>query len=235
MLKINDADNFRRTLAGLGLILGSLALFVGDVIQPALRESSAEALRVTAEYPGRVLATALLFFVSAVLLVPGILGIVHLLRDRATVLGHVGGALSIVGVMFFAIIHARHAFLIGMVESGTDREQMVALSDRVMAGPIFSLIYIILLLGFVIGPVVLMAGVLRARVAPRWAAVLVIAANVASFVIVNDAALAGLNGLFALGLTAIGLKMLSMSDEEWRQEGTSDADRVAARVQPQVQ
>lgn len=104
MLKVWEADNFRRTLAGLALIAAPLAMMVSEVIykRSFSQESDGQFFAAVAEKSGTWTFARLLGLLAAVLFVPAVVGMVHLTRERGVVLGHVGGALAIVGAMGYA-------------------------------------------------------------------------------------------------------------------------------------
>ncbi|HZY66458.1 MAG TPA: hypothetical protein VFE21_11340 [Rubrobacteraceae bacterium] len=102
MLKINDANNFRRTVAGICLILAPLAFGGSDMIRLYIEggtEEGAEQLAAIAANSGLWQVAAILNMVGVVLFVPAILGLMHLLRERSTVLGHLGGGLALIGFL----------------------------------------------------------------------------------------------------------------------------------------
>ena len=101
MLEINDANNFRRTLAGLCLIAAPLAFGGSDVIRLSIEggvEEGVGQLAAIAASPGLWQVAAILNMIGVILFVPAVLGLMHLLRGRSTVLGHLGGGLALIGV-----------------------------------------------------------------------------------------------------------------------------------------
>jgi hypothetical protein len=102
MLKITDANNFRRTVVGLCLIAGPLVVLIGGL--PANweeNETKAAFLQVLAESPTRAQIHAILLYFGFLLIAVGIFGIIHLLRHRAVVLGHIAGVLAVWGWVTF--------------------------------------------------------------------------------------------------------------------------------------
>lgn len=82
MLKINDANNFRRTLAGLSMIAAPLALLGMEVVEPEAPEALGASLATAAAHPASWLAANLLMLGGLLLLVPAILGMMHLTAER---------------------------------------------------------------------------------------------------------------------------------------------------------
>lgn len=63
----------------------------------------------------------ILFVVSSILLVPAALGIVHLLRQRGVVLGHVGGAFALLGAAGHMGVGTYYLMLSRVPHAGTAR------------------------------------------------------------------------------------------------------------------
>ena len=224
MLKIWDAHNFRRTLTGLSLIAAPLVLLLlafGSALLEVNRgpfDAGAELADIAA-HPARTQVASLLSMLESVLFLPAFVGLIHLLRDRGVVLGHLGGGLALLGALGH-IARATHFLVyVQMTTGGADQAQMVALMNRIQGDP--ALVPIMLTLGgFDIGLLLLGIGLWRARVVPRWAAagiVLAIVLVIIGVVIIDGGPIillvvfAGL----AISLGAIGWTVLRMSDGDW--------------------
>ena len=98
MPKINDANSFRRTAFGLCLIAGPLVALVGGLVTPWEETDTTGAyLTALAERPARAQTSVVLLYFGYLLMAVGVFGMLHLLRRRAVVPGHVAGALAIWG------------------------------------------------------------------------------------------------------------------------------------------
>src|SRR4051795_3838950 len=82
MFGISDAHHFRKMVAGFCMVFAPLCMLVGFLADPD--------------------ASYAFLFAGAVLMVPASLGLMHMLREREVALGHVGGGLSLVGLMGMA-------------------------------------------------------------------------------------------------------------------------------------
>src|SRR3954462_7416883 len=82
MFGISDAHHFRKMVAGFCMLFAPLCMLVGFVVDP------------DAEYA--------FLFAGAVLMVPAALGLMHMLREHEVAYGHVGGGLSLIGLMGMA-------------------------------------------------------------------------------------------------------------------------------------
>lgn len=221
MLKLNDANNFRRTVAGLCLIVAPLVLGIGEVIRLAIQGSSAggseEHLATVAANLGLWQTMTIINMISVILFVPAVLGILHLLRRRGAVLGHVGGALALVGLLGAAGHNVFANVLDGAMASLEGaRPQMIQLAQQIEGTSSFLFVLLMFIVGFVLGNILLAIGIYRARVAPRWAAALF---GLAMLVSANAGSSLGLTIIAMLlliaGMGTIGLKVLTMTDTDW--------------------
>jgi hypothetical protein len=127
MPKVTDANDFRRIVAGLCLIAAPLVLLLGFLIHPGAGEAGL--VQTIAEYPGRVEAANLAIIISSILFVPALLGLLRPVHGRGVMLAHVGVALALLGVIGHAIWAGMLNVLVGMVQSGIDREELSAMAD----------------------------------------------------------------------------------------------------------
>jgi hypothetical protein len=231
MLKMNDANNFRRTSAGLSLIAAPLAGLIGGLIFPPLPRDTAGTLANISEHSGRFLVANFLFLVAFALMVSAVLGIMHLLRNRVVALGHIGGGLFLLGSFLHAAVIGYALVQLPIAASGGDTGQIVALTEGTYASTAFLLLLAMMLIPSVLGSLILAIAVWRARVAPLWVAVVIVVGVATDFVVPDNLNLQpDLYFAFTLiGFGWIGLKVLRMSDAQWAQAstGTLDADALA--------
>jgi hypothetical protein len=215
MLEIKNANNFRRTALGLCLIAGPLLALVGGLVTPwETADTTAAYLTALAGNPARAQASAVLLYFGYLLMAVGVFGMMHLLRRRAVVLGHVAGALAVWGwvslpgmlsVDFYDLSLARYA----------DREAAIGISDRAGGYAGSAVMGVPVLLG-ILGLVLLVVALWRAGFVPAWVPAVLFVGTAASFVGPPTAV------YFTVGTAAwlaslgyVGSKMLRMSDEEW--------------------
>jgi len=220
MLKITDANNFRRTAMGLCLIAGPLTALIGGLVAPWEGTDDTVAwLQVLVENPIRGQIGAVLFYLAYLLIAVGIFGMIHLLRSRAVVLGHIAGALAIwgwvtmPGLLISDFYDLSLAELLGPEQGAT----VVARSEEYVGSAVMG---IPVLLGMV-GLLLLAVALWRAGFAPTWVPlVLVIGFAAVSY---NAYSLIFFTVCWALWLVAlgyVGLKLLRMSDEEWERRAS---------------
>ena len=186
MFGISDAHHFRKMVAGFCMVFAPLCLLVGFIVDPD--------------------ASYAFLFIGAVLMVPAALGLMHMLREREVVAGHIGGGLSLVGLMGMA-------GLIGMdVGGATD------LVDRVDQLSGVGTWMFVATMGFGLGLALLGIGVFRAHAVPSWAGACLmvggIAFDVALLASSTGVAIAAAAAMVA-GVGATGLAVWRESDDAW--------------------
>jgi hypothetical protein len=186
MFGISDAHHFRKMVAGFCMVFAPLCMLVGFLADPD--------------------ASYAFLFAGAVLMVPASLGLMHMLREREVALGHMGGGLSLVGLMGMTA-------LIGMDVGGTG--DLVDRADHLSGVATWMFVAT---MGFGLGSAALGMGVFRARAIPSWAAACLMVGGIAFDV----ALLAGSAGIaiaasaaMLAGVGATGLMVWRESDDAW--------------------
>jgi len=239
MLKLSDSRNFSRTLAGIGLIAGPALFVISTILSPAWEDDTAEYLAEVADDKGLYLVSSLLFTIGGMFLIAGALGIIKLMRrGRKVTLGQVAGFLLVLGATATTAFYVISAFDIEMVDEAANRAEMVALSERAeesTAALIFFIPYFFL--GFVLGMILLGIAVIRSKVVPVWAGIVLLVAVVVLFVSGEGQAMSVVgNALVMVGLVPLGLKILSLSDDQWeRWQPIDDEPAPAAAPAPPTQ
>lgn len=235
MLKIWDADNFRRTVAGLCLIAAPLVLMVALLVHPG--EGGGGLVQTIADNPGRVEVSNLLIIASSVVFVPALVGVLSLIRGRGVTLAHVGVGLALVGAVGHAVWAGFQIVLVGTIQGGIDQGRISAMVEGGPPNAGFVVVMAMFMVGFFVGLVFLAAGLWRSRAVPRWAPACILATVVWDFVPIGDGAVAAATGpaLALIGFGAIGLKILSMSDADWRTGEAPTPEVVGVSAQPRVQ
>jgi len=221
MLKIWDAHNFRRTLTGLSLIAAPLVFLAFWVTLPDLStgpDDPTAMLAAIAANRERTMVAALLLMLSLVLFLPAFVGLIHLLRDRGVVLGHLGGGLALLGILGSMAQVAHFLVYVQMTTGGADQTQMVALMSRI-EGDTALLPVRLTFAGYELGLLLLAIGLWRARVEPRWAAAGILLSFVpfivGQFFFEIRFFLLLMVAIRAISLGAIGWSVLRMSDGDW--------------------
>ena len=221
MLKIIDANTFSRTAAGLCLIAAPLVGLVSALITPRFKAGMGEELAAISEHTGRWVVGEALNLIAFFLFMLAALGILHLLRHRSVLLGHVGGGLVLLGAFFHGVIIGFALVEVPLVESGGDRDQMIAFADRMYEGIAFKMI-LFPFLSFFLGWIILAVAVWRAGIAPFWVAAVIMAATLSEFVGPEAFSPELMFSLFLVGFGWLGLKILRFSDKD-RERGEAPA------------
>lgn len=186
MSGISDAHHFRKMVAGFCMVFAPLCMLAGFIADPD--------------------ASYAFLFAGAVLMVPAALGLMHMLREREVAFGHMGGGLSLVGLMGMA-------GLVGMDVGGT-----TDLVDRVDHLTGVGNWMFVATMGFGLGMAMLGMGVFRAHAVPSWAAACLLVGGIA-FDVALIAGSAGIaiaaSAAVLAGVGATGLTVWRESDDAW--------------------
>jgi hypothetical protein len=206
----------RRTAAGLTIVASGVIIFAGYLATPYGRSSAEIAqLRTVAAHPMQTQVAAVLLHFGYLLLVPTAFALVHLARRGARRLSYTGLVLSVLGAGLSGLL-VTDFFSLALAQ-----QLPLATAARVSeAAKQYGLGVLIAkpsALAAVLGLVLLAAAAWRARWVSWWpAAVLFVGWVVA---ISGDTLVrAGVgSGLVLVGLAALGVRVLRMSDGEWEE------------------
>lgn len=219
MLGLSDARHFRRRVAGFCLITAPVALLVGALVHPQGKGAAAAHLAVVAENPDRYYAAHAILLAGLALFLPAILGLMHLLRQRATAFGHLGAGLAMIGLFGATAVVAVDGITVSqMGQPQASAEEMAALLDRIKESAGFRAIAVVGAVSFVLGMLLLAYGLWRTGAVQPWMAGGIAAAAIAVFigqVTDNRAIFAIAFAIYVVGLGPLGWRILTESDEEW--------------------
>ena len=150
------ADRLQDKVAGACLIIGALLMTPNTFLE--YREG------------GALFWAGLVGVVAFICLVPGLLGVARLLRERAPRLSVFGGLTVTIGTVAGAIFAAAPMFEWAEREAGTTEAMMVAINE-VVEGQVFPALVTMSIL-FPISLVLLSVGLFRTGVVPKWVAVM---------------------------------------------------------------
>ncbi|WP_433376030.1 hypothetical protein [Streptosporangium sp. CA-115845] len=226
MPSLSDPLGFRRWAAGVCLIVAPLLYIVAAVVDPALRQGG-DTTGVYGRYPEQVSVAASLLHWSWVLMIPGIIGMIHLIRHRGVVFGHLAGGLALLGVVNFSGLMLGDFIYSRLGEHLTlPPAQVEMIAEQVLSDPGatfgFQIPGFLGLLGlFLLGLALAYAGH-----GPWWAPFAIIAGVFGTLIFPIGTVVGGL--LYLAGSGGIGLRMLRMSDAEWA--GREAAQPVVAEA-----
>ncbi len=209
-----------RTFAAAGLVAGALGFTVADLVrrlvEPA-HPTSVTLADAAGRHPGAWLAAGLLSALIPFLVLPGLSVLAATVRGRGARVVRVGAGLLGVGSIA-ACVHAAGYF--GMYDvlarSGVDPSAVRAVDSASEASPFFVPFIVLFMAGMLLGPVVLAAGLRRARLVPVWAPLAAVVFAVAGG---SGGVPAGVVGLVAfVALSASVARALPLASPDARAE-----------------
>lgn len=216
MLDVSDAHRFRKTIAGLCMIGAPVLFVISALIAPGFDSSEAAMAGLIADDTSAWNLSQVLALSGWGLFLCAVLGLMHMLRERGTAEGHLGGALALIGTAA-AIAQAGFGLGLGVLAGGSE-EQTASLLTRMTDETLPMFVLFILPLGVTIGVVVLSWALYRHHFVPAWTA----AAIGASAIVYAVAALSYSKALYVaapalllVGLGALGRIVLTESVEDW--------------------
>ncbi len=227
---MSDSRRFSRSLAAVGLFLGPLLFFLGTLVDPAWGDDEAAYLDAVAGAPGRYLLAGALWTIGSLLFIPGVLGVMKLMRGKGITLGQVGAGLMAMGLILFSSNLAFYSADVVLAQFA-DRPAAAALSEAIEADAVGSGFFMVTFLGgIVLGSILLAVALFRRRIVPVWSPALLVASTVLGF-FGETQMLSALSLLILVaGFAPLGQKIWSLSDEAWAQWEPLPADLGGART-----
>jgi hypothetical protein len=227
-MSLSDAHHTRKMVAGACMIVAPILFLAAMVVSPGFDSSAAGYLANAADDRDAWYAMTALSLASLVFVVPAILGLMHMLREREVAAGHVGGALALIGTLAFA---AQQGFnlTVWQMTNGGDPAQMTALVDRFNESAGVAVPLLGGGLAFCLGFIVLAWGLVRAHAvhpAVAGAVALGAVALAIGFTAYEQSVLIAAGVLFTLGTGAIGRMVWRETDADW--EHTPEFHGIAA-------
>jgi hypothetical protein len=218
-MHLPDPKSLPKIAIGSSLVLAPLAYLVSTLVAPPLRSGNAEQLAAMGRALNSTYVFGLLTIVGTILLVPAVVGVMQLLRDRSPWLGYIGGGLVELGIL----IAIGDSFLVlvdwQMAKQAGDRTQMAALFRSLDNAAGLNTLFTVGGLGIMAGSVLLGVGLLRSRAVPWWAAVAfpagaivnILGFSMNSLPVLDASALLLLAGLVPVAVKLYGLPHASAS------------------------
>jgi hypothetical protein len=202
-------DTTKRAGAAVSLILAPLLLLVAFASHPADASTGVGELRVVVAQMDRWNLVHLLFLLSMALFILAAVALLGQLRVGGAWYGLVGVALTVVGAVSFSGLFGAELAMGAMASLPIDQRGGLAPGFAAIAQMQGPLTITYLGLGLPLGLVTFAVGLVRTRVAPRWAGVAVAVAACALVGGLFDNAVGAAGAAFLLlGLGAVGLHLL---------------------------
>lgn len=195
------------------MIVAPLLMLVASALGPSHEESRTLAgpLPSIAASPNRFLAFVLLGLLALGVLVPAVLGVTHVVGTRQPGLAMIGAALLVAGILCSAVVQGIELVQHQMVDEGADRTQMVSLLERLEGGAGLRIVFVVFLVGLMLGWMVMSVGLFRNPSVPSAVPVLIIASLVVNLAGQELAS----RFLFLAGLGWLGMVVVKRREVVW--------------------
>src|SRR2546423_5204298 len=97
LMGFSDSQPLRSLIAGACMLLAPLLFLAASVISPKLETSAGKQLAVAHSHLDRFYMSNLFGMIGLFLLVPAVLGLMHMVRERQPGYGGIGGGLAVIG------------------------------------------------------------------------------------------------------------------------------------------
>jgi hypothetical protein len=213
----SDSSHFRKTLAGMCMVLTPLFALTSWVIAPKPHTGEAAQLVSIAANQDRALIAALCGMAAIACGIGATLGLMHMLRERRSIHAGIGGLLAVVGLMAWLASTGVDMMLWQMTRDGVQASDVSAFKGlRDATVPMIVLYWLPLLSA--VGLVVLAVGMQSAKVVDWWMAAMIGIAPV--LLVIGGLAASvplGLVGaaVMLIGLGSTGTMVLREADADW--------------------
>jgi hypothetical protein len=209
----------RRSTA-VALLAAPVLGLAGTILLPASADAAAQLALIEAQ-PARWLGANVLLVISFLCFAGALLGLAGLFHTHGSRLGAAATGVAALGWVLHvgpvAYVMSQYA-----LAHHPDGAGAAAIADAMFTAPSFVVLIVPVLLATVAGTLALAVALWRTRLAPRWAAVTLVAALVADF-----AGPDGVSGIMMFALMCVALAPLSA---RLLVRGTTAEARVAARA-----
>ncbi|MFV0435167.1 MAG: hypothetical protein ACK5LO_14490 [Leucobacter sp.] len=220
---------FRRTASAIALPLAFFLQLVCNVIYLMIQTESglddtgnaAEALEMAGRYPAQFTAMSLLAFAGSLVLVPGALAALRVLRPTKPRLALWAAVSLIMGYFVYGGSVLRNADQIGLAVAGFGPTVASALDANPYLAA-FNPLMILFLWGNLVGPILLGIAVILSRSFPWYVGALIMAWSVLhpiGLILGTEAGAVAGGALQIIGCAFLAARALRTSDAEWAARG----------------
>ena len=212
----SDSRRLSRTLAAVGLIAGPVLLLLSTLADPAWSDDSAEYLAEVADDKGLYILAGVLGSLGSLVLIPGMLGVARLFRERRVTLGQIGATLVTIGLIGLTAILAFNGFDIALADLD-DRAAAVAVYDDIDENAAVVVYFVtIFFIGLILGSILLAIALFRRRIVPIWSPILLIVSALIGFIGPEEQVGSILSSVVLVAaLFPLAQRIWGLSDDEW--------------------
>lgn len=202
-----------KSITAAGLMIGWLPFAIGEALYGSL--DAMDDLSAIAANSTRFGLAATLQFITALAMIPAVIGMMRLVARRRPVLGAVGGAVSLAGVIALGAFVELHLLALEMSAPGLDRAAMTEFVATRLDGFGPFAVPILLVLLMPLGLLLLAIGLNRAKLVTLWAPLLVGVHILIHFGVETELGEAGSHLVLAVALALVGWRVHRMPASEW--------------------
>src|SRR5438034_9265464 len=129
-MHLSHPSHFPKVAAGACMVISPILLLASAAVSPPRESDEGAQLAVIAHHTDRYYWYILLGVIGTMLLVPAVLGLMHMLRQRAPRSGYIGGSLALLGTLLALVDWGSELVKWQMALPSADRAQMTALIQR---------------------------------------------------------------------------------------------------------
>jgi hypothetical protein len=176
------------------------------------------ALALAADHRGLYVGSTVAALAACLLFVPATLGLMRTMRDKAPGAGTVGASLMLVGYVCYFAVAFGGLYTIAMADLGGSQTANAAILDRAADSPVAIPLFVLFVLGNIVGTAIVAVGLLRGRVVAQAAAF-----GVLAWPVLHIAGLAAGTEWFEVigallmtaGLAAVARRVLTTPPDSW--------------------
>ena len=109
---LSHSHHFRKTVAGFCMMLAPLLLLLAMIVESAIGTTEDSFVIGRVGDPDTGSLEQMLLVGGLVLMVPAVLGLMHMLRERESAIGHLGGAVALIGLLVMPFAWMAGMFLL---------------------------------------------------------------------------------------------------------------------------
>ncbi len=228
---MRDTATILRNTAAASLAGCAVLTVVSVLLMPEFGGDFVDRLQAVADGGTASTVSALGFVLAQLPFAVGLVGVTHLLRDRAPVLSVLGATFAVLGGFGHAVYGGVNLTMLAMARDTANLDvhaEILAAGESGVGIPFMAMG----LLGTVLGIILLAVGLWRAQVGPRWVPPVLIAFLLTEFIGAGLSAWAGYAAglLYLVGLLALAVVVARTSPAAWATPTAVARERAAHAV-----